>query len=317
MLRLLPLILLAAACNSSAPGTVQLDKLEVPSSNKMIVGRIESEQLLEVSGLTSSQRDPGLLWLHNDGGSPATIHAIDYVGATRGELMLDGANNIDWEDMAGFSRDGRSYLLIADIGDNNSKRDFVSLYVVDEPDLHETAVQNLPASARIDFRYPDGPHDAESIAVDVEGNRVLVMSKRDIPTTLYELPLDATKDQHADEVQIAKRLGRVASLPLPTEKDIKRAPLANYWHWQPTAMDISPDASAIAILTYRAVYHFTRVDNEDWARTLRRAPQVFDLGNVLEAEAIAYSADSRSLFVTAEGRNPPLLRIELQAEPQP
>lgn len=311
MLRLLPLILVAAACNDPGPGADQPDKLESRLRDVTIVGRIENEQLLEASGLASSRSDPRLLWVHNDGDSPARLIGIDYAGKTRAKLTLADARNIDWEDMASFSVNDASQLLIADIGDNNARRDYVSLYLVDEPDLRETAVHKLPINARIDFRYPDGPQDAESIAVDVEGNRVLVMSKRDIPTTLYELPLEVTKDQHVDEIQIARKLGRVASLPLPSEKDVKRAPLANDWHWQPTAMDISPDASAIAVLTYRAVYHFTRVDNEDWARTLRRPPLVFDLGKLRDAEAITFSADSRSLFVTAEGRRPPLLRINL------
>lgn len=317
MLRLLPLFLVAVACENSGHNADDTREIPSPSSAFTTVARIDNAQIREASGLASSRRNPGLLWVHNDGDSPAQVIAIDYAGSTHANLTLENAENIDWEDMAGFSSDGVSYLLVADVGDNNSKRDHVSLYLVEEPDLSTAPLHTLPVAARIDFTYPDGPHDAESIAVDAEHHRVLVMSKRDIPTTLYELPLQTTKSEKNNDIQIAKKLGRIASLPLPTGEDIERAPYANDWHWQPTAMDISPDATAIAILTYRAVYHFTRVDNEDWARTLRRAPQVFDLGNVREAEAIAFSADSRSLFVTAEGRNPPLLRVDLQTESQP
>lgn len=254
MRRMLWLLVLPVGC---ATGVAQHGA--PPGTPLQLAGSIRNASIVEASGMAASVREPELLWVLNDGDSGPVLYAIDHTGRSRGRVTLDAAQNIDWEDMASFSVNGVSQLLIADIGDNNARRDYVSLYLVDEPDLHETSVRNLPVSARIDFRYPDGPQDAESIAVDVEGNRILVMSKRDIPTTLYELPLRATSGQHAGEVQIAKRLGRVASLPLPSEKDVKRAPLANDWHWQPTAMDISPDASAIAVLTYRAVYHFNTI----------------------------------------------------------
>jgi len=57
---------------------------------------------------------------------------------------------------------GGSCLYLGDIGDNDSKRKAIEIVIVDE-------VQNFPktvkARARLKLQYPDGPHDAESMAV--------------------------------------------------------------------------------------------------------------------------------------------------------
>jgi len=127
-----------------------------------IVGELQSRDLDEVSGLAQSARDPAILWAINDDG-PATIYAIDKTGKARGHVRIADALNRDWEDIAAFALGGTAYLIIADIGNNDGDRDVVTLYVVEEPRPEDEAVD---IAWRIDYRYPDGPRDAESLAVD-------------------------------------------------------------------------------------------------------------------------------------------------------
>lgn len=298
---LLPIVVLLSAC--SEPGR------EAPADERrprlIVAGQLENEDLIEASGLARSQHDPEILWSINDGGSKPRIYAFDHTGAHRGRIKLEDARNRDWEDIASFTLDGKPWLLVADIGDNDNKRKKVSFYVVAEPDLADDDKLREKPAWRVDFRYPDGPRDAEAVAVDSANDRVLVLTKRDLPPVLYEVPLRPD----TDKTVTATRLGQIESLPQPSRRDLDQALFTKDWHWQPTAMDLSPDGRLAVILTYRAVYVF-RV-GADLYDTLSGQAYALGLGNFRDAESVAFSADSKSIFVTVERRHAPLLRIDL------
>ena len=218
----------------------------------IVAGQLENEEIVEASGLASSQRNPEILWSLNDGGSKPRLYAFDLTGAHRGRIKLRDARNRDWEDIASFMLDGKPYLLVADVGDNDRRRKKVSFYVIAEPDLDADNKIELKSAWRVDFRYPEGPRDAEAVAVDATNERVIVLTKRDLPPVLYELPLRPK----GDTTVTATRLGTIESLPRPSRPDVDQAVFTRDWHWQPTGMDLSPDGSLAAILTYRAVYVF-------------------------------------------------------------
>jgi hypothetical protein len=303
MRHLIPIVLLLAACSEPAR--------EAPADERrprlIVAGQIENEDLIEASGLARSQRDPEILWSINDGGSKPRIFAIDGTGAHRGRIKLEDARNRDWEDIASFTLDGKPWLLVADIGDNDGKRKKASFYVVAEPDLAEDDKVREEPAWRVEFRYPDGPRDAEAVAVDTVNERVLILTKRDLPPVLYEVPLrPATED-----TVTAARLGQIDSLPIPSRQDVDQAIFTKDWHWQPTGMDLSPDGRLAVILTYRAVYVFRVEPDAALYDTLSGQAYAFGLGNFRGAESVAFSADSASIFVTIERRHAPLLRIDL------
>lgn len=302
-----PLLLLApliAACSPPAPepdpgGTVLFET----------VGRLQSKKIDEASGLARSQRRDDMFWVVNDDGD-AEIHAIDGRGAKLGNVNLSKSRNNDWEDLASFTFEGKPYLLIASVGDNNRERKDVTLYVAREPDPDE---KKTKVDWRIDFSYPGGPKDAEAVAVDVENERVLILTKREIPAALYEVPLrpDSKKTQKA------KRLGTVATLPQPSRRDVEFAPGTDNWYWQPTAMDLSPNGKLLAVLTYGGVYLYRRTADESWIDALQRPPLVLGTTRNREAESIAFNSDGSALFITFEGRNAPLIRATLPVAKTP
>jgi hypothetical protein len=303
---LLPVLLALCACNAPSAATTETGK---PAS-MVVAGELDEKDLKEASGMTYSARRDDLLWVHNDSGNKPRLYAIDLAGKLQGRLKLEQADNEDWEDIAAFELDGEPYLLIADIGNNDGKRDHVSLYIVAEPDLSEDDKQSSAPAWRIDFTYPDGPHDAEAVAVDSERERVLILSKREIPPRLYEVPLRPA----SDKLQTARLLEPLATLPAPTRQAVEFAPRSKDWHWQPVAMDVSRDTSVLVIMTYGALYYYQRHGNEDWAQALRRPPLVFGLGNMRDNEAAAISADGRTIFVTVEKKHAPLYRIDIRQE---
>jgi len=270
-----------------------------------VTGRLENPAIREASGLARSQREPGVLWVINDGGANKTVHAIDHAGIRQGEFKLKKSSNKDWEDLASFRLEDIAYLLIADIGDNLANRPYRTLYIVEEPQVAENNKAKI--AWQLDYSYPNGPRDAESVAVDVENQRILVLSKRDIPPLLYALPL---RPNVGDKLT-ASLLGPVLSLPRPRREDVEFALLLNDWYWQPTGMDISQDNLAAVIMTYRAVYYYERHPGQSWFDALNSKPLRISLGNFENAEAIAFADDQHTVVVTGEDKHSRVLRIDL------
>ena len=89
----------------------------------VIVGRIESPDVTESSGIAASLCQPKVFWTHNDSGDDAFIFAMGENGKNLGTYRVTGARNSDWEDIASYkSPDGTCYLYIGDIGNNKLER---------------------------------------------------------------------------------------------------------------------------------------------------------------------------------------------------
>ena len=278
---------------------------EPPST---LAGRLQNANIDEASGLARSQRYPDVFWVANDDG-PSVLYAIDGTGKDLGRVEIKDASNRDWEDLASFTLDGVPYLVAADIGDNDGVRKDVRLYIIEEPEAGDDKVK---PEWRIEFTYPEGPRDAESIAVDVENERVLVLTKRDVPALLYALPLQPGTKKRID----AERLGVVASLPQPSRSDLEFATRANTWHWQPTSMDISDDGAQAIVLTYGGVFLYPRAAGQDWLEALQQPPRVVSRSANRQAESIAFDPAGDTVFITIEQRNAPLFRLPV-SQPEP
>ena len=298
------LILISAFLVGCGPGETDAGQGDSGETIRpVLAGRLENRDIDEASGIARSQRAADVYWVVNDSGKPR-LHPIDGRGRALGRVKIDDAKLSDWEDVASFTLDGQPYLLVADIGDNDADRKDVRLYVVEEPEPDDKEVD---VAWEFDFTYPDRPHDAEAVAVDVENERVLVLTKRQIPAMLYELPLRPDNDKR----QVAMPLGAPV-LPQPRRQDVEFAPKTrNYW-WQPTAMDLSDDGRAAVILTYRGVFYYPRRPGENWIDALRRKPLALSMGDYGEAESVAFNADGSAIIITLEGRGAPVVRIDLE-----
>jgi hypothetical protein len=139
------------------------------------VVRIKHGPLAEISGAARSATYDDVFWLHNDHGDEARLFAVDsrgrviipgfladkYHGETEQKdkeewpgVAIVGAFNIDWEDIA--LADGRLY--IADMGNNGNARRDLGVYVVNEPNPHQTTrvrlLKHLPVTYPEQTRYP-------------------------------------------------------------------------------------------------------------------------------------------------------------------
>lgn len=274
------------------------------------VGKLQAGRLDEASGIQAGRG--GVFYLHNDEGSQ--LFAADATGRHLGVMDI-AANNRDWEDLTRVPGADGPLLVIGDIGDNHGVRKRVSLYFVTEPAATVAEGDSEPLAGftatlrhRVRVTYPDGPRDAESLAYDADGGRLLILTKRDRPPRLYGIPLDLALWKK--ELQ-AEFLAEVPGFRPPTRQDILKSPSRGLWVSQPTGMDISPDGRWAAVITYRSLYLFERAAGERWPEAFLRPPLEIVGPPGTHDEAVGFSLDGRSIYVAAEGVHSPLYRLDL------
>ncbi|NUR06901.1 MAG: hypothetical protein HOQ22_06665 [Nocardioidaceae bacterium] len=141
----------------------------------------QGDDVIESSGLV----DRGaLVWTNNDSGDDAVLYAAD----TRTGNVVRRATYADAVTDVEAIAPGRGRTLwAADIGDNRANRDDIAVYHV-----HPRADGDAP---RFPLRYPDRPHDAETLLVQPGTQRVFVVSKSVFGGTVYAAPRHLQRDR--------------------------------------------------------------------------------------------------------------------------
>lgn len=252
-----------AAC--LPPAEAGAEPKQPPLAAPTRCGAIANPAVGESSGIVPSRRCPGLFWTHNDSGNPPTLYAIDADGKSTGQCRLQGARNVDWEDIA---MDEAGKLYVADVGNNTRSGRVLTIYAVPEPDPKKTGQATAEAAAR--FRYPSGhgPFDCE--AMFVRKGWAYLITKEVAGARLYRVRLAGAPGGIAR----AEALG-----PLPGAAWI-------------TAADIAPDGRHIAALSYSAVYVY---DLPAPLEELVEAGATGPSGSTRPAEAIRQSPRKRAV----------------------
>lgn len=293
-----------ASSSAAPPGTRQ----PVAYATALGIGHLEAVGLTETSGLAASRQTDGVLWAVNDSGNAPELFALGSRGEDRGTVRVAGVKNIDWEDLASFTWQGKAYLLVADVGDNRAVRPEVLLHVVPEPlpgkDGRFSGTVKPAWSIRL--RFEDGPRDCEGVAVDEQDGQIWLLSKRTDLPILYQVPL---RPAQPELLQTARRVFEVNNLPAPTSEDLSQV-YGRFRSW-PTAFDIQTGGRAAVILTYKDAYLYVRRGSEPWTATLARSPQILRLPSpelLPQREAICFTEDN-ALLVTSEGPGAALFRL--------
>lgn len=272
-------------------------------------GRVQHENLTEISGIVLSRRNPGVIWAHNDSGGIARVFALKTDGTHLGVFPLGGARATDWEDIAiGPGPAPRTdYLYIADTGNNNLIRRIITVYRVPEPLLDAESPANTRSLKKVEtlsFRFPGSPHECETLLVDpLTGDLYFVSRDRNAREKGTSFVFRSPAPHKPGTI---RTLELVASFPAPAE--IKGG-------------DISPDGRMILL---RAHSPHRQVKALLWNRERKDTPlaQVFGMPahripvrHEPQGEAIAFSADGRSYFTVGEGLKAPIYHYEVPPEP--
>ncbi|MGH7475106.1 MAG: hypothetical protein ACRELD_02360 [Longimicrobiales bacterium] len=243
--------------------------------------------LHETSGLARGLRNPDVLWTHNDAGNPAVLHGVAESGRIVARARLDGARNVDWEDIASARCADGTCVFIADIGDNEERRSHVTVYVLAEPGIGDSRVS---PTATLNARFPDGPQDAEALFVSSDGGIYLVTKGRQGVVGLYRFPaLDSS------QIHTLKWIRQLAPRPRDDRDRVTAAAAAGAW---------------IALRTYRTLYLF---EASSLLAGSDAVPQVIDLSPLGEraGEGLEIAADGRVWLSSeaARGDAPRLLAL--------
>jgi len=249
-------------------------------------GTIQLDSIREASGLAASRKNPGVLWVHNDGGPPC-LYAMTPQGTHLGMYTLKGARVRNWEDIAiGPGPDPNiDYLYVGDIGDNRVKRKSVVVYRVPEPavDANQTPVSMvLDDVAAIELQYPAGPRDAETLMLDPLTKDLYIVSK-ETATKVYRAPYP----QSTNELTMMEL---VATIPWGTA----------------TGGDISPDGTLIIVRSYFAASLWVRGKETSVKDALAGRECSIPLILERQGEALCFDANAAGYFTTSEGARQPI-----------
>ncbi|MDO8540851.1 MAG: hypothetical protein Q7S40_10485 [Opitutaceae bacterium] len=272
-------------------------------------GRMAAPPKQETSGLAASRRAAGLLWTHDDSGGQPVLYAIGEDGRKRGSLRVLGTKNADWEDLAACEFDGKRWLVVGDVGDNDGQRPYVRVHIVEEPKPEHLIPQgDLSATPAftLQIAYPDGARDCESIAVDPGERTLYLLTKRDPVPRLYRVPLVPVS---GDRLVLAELVGTVPHILQPSGAERKLKGHLGRRRAEVCAMDFAADGSGAVVLTYGSVLYFPRRAGESWADALQRQPVVLGAHDLPQAEAACFSPDSRRIYVASES-SPKLIRYD-------
>ena len=257
-------------------------------------------ELAESSGVAVSRVHAGVLWSHNDSGDGPFLYAVDLAGRLLQKVRVTGASAQDWEDLSSgpcpqAPDDTRqsapaSCLYIGDIGDNRRLRRELTVYVVTEPALQDSA--GLPitvAASPFRFRYPSTRDDSEALAVGPTGDLLIVTKGRTGAVAFFQLPAARVREAlHTGDVLTADHL-----MDVPVQDDHGVVPLV-------TAAAVSPDGRTLAVRTYQEVFFYRRPRNGSAATMWQRVGPACFLGAAEpQGEAIDY-LDTDTLLLTSE-----------------
>jgi hypothetical protein len=228
---------------------------------------ISDSRIKELSGMA---RDPqaNLYWAVNDSGDSGVVYGVTGKGRVRGTLNFR-EDPTDVEAVAVHE----NRLYVADIGDNDAKRKTIRVYYFDNP-----RASGLNVSYRAwDFRYPDGPHNAETLLVTDTG-RLYVVTK-EASGGFYRAPAKPSRDG-------TNKLTRVNDAPAVVTDGV-----------------VLPGGKQIALLSYTQVSVVDATTGDEVAS----AP----LSGIKQAESLALSLDGTSLLVGSEGKRPKVVAMPI------
>jgi hypothetical protein len=223
------------ACNAAEPGQ------EIAPGVRLFA-YIRDPRIKESSGVVASRRYADVFWTHNDGGGPKkqVLYAIDREGTTRASFPVIDVTLHDWEDIA---IDNAGHLFIGDIGNNDSKRDALAVYEIDEPNPQAGTGSIAPKRAW-KLKFPGAPFDCESLFVWKDQGYVVSKVFDKARAQIFRFPLRETN--------------RPLTLELVATTKIK-SPV--------TGADISADGRLLGLVAKNGAYVFhidgdvTRVSN--------------------------------------------------------
>lgn len=291
---------LAATANGAAAPPGLCTRWAAPE----VLGQLDTGLLPEASGIDIATGGDRLY--HNNDGTGPDFLVTGRNGENPRRINVEGFDAVDVEDLTVGPCGERTCLFLADVGDNGARRQRVQIAVVEEQPEFAASVK---PRAVVTAAFPDGPHNAEAIAAHPSGDLFLVTKAgsgvgRPGPAKVYRL---SAAQLAAGGVQTFELRGEIP-VPALIDRGIAARQVV-------TAMDIAPDGRRLLLLTYDFLLEVA-IDlaaplpsGAAWGEA--GSHRVAPIATLVQAEAIAYDQDGRSVLYSSEsvlGSPAPVMR---------
>jgi len=264
-----------------------VDQLAYTSSfhSGLVTGYVKDLTLNEISGIVSaSYCESDCFWVEEDSGNPNVISLLNPKGDILGDLKLTDDADRDWEDIArGPGTDlSKSYLYLADIGNNDYHYDVMYIYQFEEPEVTEKdSVFHLATKdvLKIQVKYPDsyGSQNAEALLVDPMNGDIYIFTKENYQSGVFVLPFEKRTDS-------VNTLVKVGTLPIS----------------KVTGADISRDGTSILVKNYVSVFHWNSSQYQKPSRILQKTPDKVRYIAEEQGESIGFNRDNTGFYTMSE-----------------
>jgi hypothetical protein len=260
---------LFSCSDSGDPAPVQV----TPVSYPIVRGNVD-----EASGMADSKANAGYLWVHQDSDTPPDLALLSHTGEFLKKIYIKNLWNRDWEDMAIAKGPdpAKDYIYLSDMGDNYYRWSSYFIYRFPEP---SKTVDTIYSYEKIEFRYPDGYHDAEAFVVDPANNDIYIITKRDANSRVYLL-------KYPYAIGTANTVSYQFDLPY---NDVVGAAL-------------QPDSRGLAVKTYADIKYYQVSVGESIGAVLKKAYTNLPYQGELQGETIAFTNDGKGYFTLSERR---------------
>ena len=230
----------------------------------------------EISGMATSQRHPGILWVHNDSGGGPYVYALDSATCDiKARLTVEGIRARDLEAIAvGRDERGRSVIWLADIGDNQDSWEYVQVHRIREP---AKLVDQVVDSVTFDITYPDRSHNAETLLADPDSSQLWIVTKQLARGRMYALPPKLSEDGLNQATFVRRERGLI------------------------TDGAVSPDGTRYVLRDYVDATVFAGLPPG-------KNPRIVQMPFQIQGEAVAWTSDGSALLIASE-RDRRLIRI--------
>jgi hypothetical protein len=246
--------------------------------------KVKDKILDEVSGIAASRANPGLYYVHNDSGGKNEVYVLNGKGKKVHTIVLNGAVNRDWEDIAvgpGPNK-GLNYIYVGEIGDNKARYPGITLYRYPEPnfamrEIRKREPSEAPVVVPLFVIFEDGAKDCETLMIDPANGDVYLVSKREQKVGLYQIkaPLKT------DSLNVARRI---------LDLDFALA----------VGGDISLARDNVIIKNYEKVFRWYVAPGQEIKDALSKPPEELPYEVEPQGEAICWSVDGESFFTISE-----------------
>ncbi|NQV16490.1 hypothetical protein HQ531_13595 [bacterium] len=268
---------------------------------------VDHPPINEQSAIVKSRTYADVYWVSNDSDTEPYLFPLNSVGkiiipdwmqsrySEQSDdiypgVHISGAILYDWESIAVLN----DTLIVADVGNNGNARRDLGIYLIPEPNPHNTPRTRplawYPVCYEDQDKFPPDEWEYDCEAIFTFEGQIYFLTKNRADKHIMK-PAPSTKlyrmdTRHTTQVNVLKFISRKESLG----------------GWV-TDADIAPDGSAMVLLAQNplacTIWYFPRpAQGDDF---LSESPKIFNLLKANQAEGICFK-DSEKLIVTNEER---------------